>query len=324
MDKKIGVKLMVLIGGAVLGFVFLQPSLAGVSGLPFRAELDRAKTVAIGKITTIVKEKENYEGKFVLGHATLKVSEVIKGQKADEIELSVVMKMDSKLPSAMASSPRVYHEGDEGIWLIMPDGSLSHTYGLLNKDRLQEVKSILNELDNRTWSQEVNGLKVWASTDKEFSGGKDSPGMVIFAVKNVSDKTIYLPRSGYKGIAVAVARDSSGKEFLLRGLGNQGAIEPPPVSRALEAGETCYFHPDTENFSFFQLPGDMPAGKYSIIIKLANSVEKGILIAAGKENPVMLWTGSIETPAVNVEIPEKPAASQPAATQTAPNSLLKK
>jgi hypothetical protein len=199
--------------------------------------------------------------------------------------------------------------GDEGIWVIMSDGRPSHGYGLLGEDRLQEVKAALEELNKRTWSEEVSGLKVWAAGDLKNPQGLRLKGTVMFAVKNVSEKPVYLSRPMYKTVLTAVARDSSGKEFPLRGIGmGRGTPEPPLVSRAvLQPGETRYLHPYGENYGFFAIPTDLPPGEYSITVRLANTVAEGYLGAMPDENPVMLWTGSIAAPVFTVEIPAEPA-----------------
>lgn len=315
MDKKNRIRFPALVGIATIGFVFLRPLAAGPIPLPFRAELDRAKLVLVGKITSIVKENNIENKDIVLGRATLKVSEVLKGEKIDQIQFDVAVKVKPNIP--MASPPRVYHEGDEGIWLIMPEGALSSAQVVLDKEK---IKAMLAELDKRTWSQEANGLKVWASFEDDFygDGRKTEPSGVIFAIRNVTDKTIFLPHAGYKGIVTVSAHDSSGKELQLSDYGQQREAEPPLSVYLLEPGETCYFHSGMENYSFFWLPRDMPSGTYSITVKLANSIKKGSLRNAGNEKTVTLWTGSVETPEIKVEIPSKVSASQPA-TSKAPS-----
>jgi hypothetical protein len=275
--------------------------------MPLKAELYLAQTVVVGKITDIAKEKEEYEGKLVRGLATVAVSEVLKGRETNEVKMDVVMQMDRNL--GMQSPPRVYGVGDEGIWVIMSDGRPSHGYGLLGKDRLQEVKAALEELDKRTWSEEVGGLKVWAAADMKHPEGSMLAGKIMFAVKNVSEKPVYLSRPMYKTVMTAVARDSSGKEFPLRGIGmGLGTPERPLVSRAvLQPGETRYLHPYGENYGFFAIPTDLPPGEYAVTVRLANTVAEGHRGAMRDENLVVFWTGSIAAPVFTIEIPSEPA-----------------
>lgn len=291
---------MLIAAAGILGLLFLSTVFAGPVPMPLKAHLDLAKTVVVGKITDIVKEKE--EGNVVQGTATIAVSETLKGTPAKEIKTTVVMYLDTKSSAGMASPPRVYSKGDEGIFVITPDDRPSHSYGLLPKDRLKEVKAALEELDKRTWSDEVNGLKVWACADTENPRTMDRGG-VIFAVKNVSEKPIYLPYARVKGVVSAVARDSSGKEFPAIDSGRP-ASDPSASRPPLEPGETRYMHPYEENYGAIRISNDLPPGKYTITITLDNEVADG----KRAEKPVKLWTGKIVAPSVTIEIPKTPAS----------------
>jgi len=306
MLQQTGVRALSVLGALVMGAVFAGDVMAGFTAMPLKAELDLAQTVVVGKITGIAEEKDEYEGRLVRGRATVAVTEVLKGRETNEVKMDVVMRMDRDL--AMQSPPRVYGVGDEGIWVIMSDGRPSHGYGLLGKDRLQEVKTALEELDKRTWSEEVGGLKVWAAADFKNPQGLRLKGMVMFAVKNVSEKPVYLPRPMYETVLTAVARDSSGKEFLLRGIGmGLGTPERPLFSQAvLRPGETRYLHPDGENYGFFVIPTDLPPGEYAVTVRLANTVAEGHRGTMRDENLVVFWTGSIAAPVFTIEIPAGP------------------
>jgi len=288
--------------------------MAGFIPMPLEAELDLAETVAVGRIADIAKEKEWYGGKLVQGRATVTVSEVLKGPKANAIKMTVVMAMDREL--AMQSPERVYRQGDKGIWVIMSDGRPSHGYGLLVRDRLEEVKAALKDLDKRRWSQEVNGLKAWAAADMKNLRGRRRAGMVMFAVTNVSKKPIYLPLPFYDGVVNAMARHSSGKAFQLRGIGmSRGPPEPPLTLTSqspLQPGEIRYLHPDGQNLGYIVIPKDLPSGKYSITVRFANTAAEGHLGSSRNEHPVTLWTGEIAAPVFTVEIPERPPAPKPA------------
>ena len=299
------------ISAVMLGLLCSGDTLAGFMATPLRADLDLAKMVVVGKIIDIVKDKEEYEGKMVWGRATVAVSEPLKGTTAKEITMLVVMHLDREnLGRSMQSPPHVYRKGDEGLWIIMADGRPLHGYGLLPKERLKDVKSALDDLDKRIWSEEVAGLKVWAAADMENPQDRPLRGTVMFAAKNVSTKPIYLPRSVYKDVVRAVAQDSSGKEFPLSGLGDQSTSERPLFSQdALQPGEIRYLHPYIEKCGFFGIPKEIPPGKYSIRITLANKVAQG---SRGEKNPVVLWTGSVSAPAVTIEVPEETPSSQPA------------
>jgi len=305
MDKQTSVRIPLAIGGLVLCAFLVTHAVAGLPGLPLKAELDLAQRVVVGKITEIAKEKEEYDGKMVWGLATVVVSKVLKGEKADQIKMPVVMQMDRNLAMAMASSPHVYRVGDEGIWVIMPDGRPSHGYGLLDMKRVDEVKSALADLDKRVWSEEVTGLKVWAGVAKHDWNPREQ---VVFAVKNVSKSTIWLPRPMYQGVITAIARDAAGKEFELRGIGQRHSPEGRAVCRPLEPGKTKYMHPDGEDYGFIVIPRDLPPGKYTVTVTLANTRDGKK--PGGESKPVEAWKGKVAAPPFALEIP-KPPASRP-------------
>ena len=307
MAKKTSVRIPLLIGSLVLGVLFVGQSVAGIPGLPLRAELDLAQTVVVGKITNIVKQKEVNGGALVWGRASVAVSVVLKGEKANEVKATVAMQIDPNFGSAMASTPRVYRVGDEGIWVIMAEGIVSHEYGLFDKKQLDEVKATLADLDKRAWSEEVAGLKVWAGAAKHDWHPRN-PQQVVFAVKNVSKSTIWLPRSSYEGVVTAIVRDSAGKEFELRGLGDRHPPDGRAVCRPLEPGRTRYMHPDSEDYGFIVVPRDMLPGKYTVTVSLANTHDGQ---TPGESKPVNAWQGKVTATPFLLEIPSPPA-SQPA------------
>jgi len=308
----LSIRLIPTVSAVMAGLLCLGVALAGFMPMPLKAELDLAKTVVVGKIGDISKEKEEYEGKMVWGRATVAVTEPLKGTTAKEITMAVMMSLDRNLARNMQSPPRVYRQGDEGIWIVMPDGKPLHGYGLLGKNRLNEVKTALAELEKRIWSDEVGGLTVWAAADTKDLDGERIAGMVMFAVKNVSTKPIYLPHSFYTGVVSAIARDSSGKEFALRGMGDDLGTKPPPLDsqHALQPEETRYLHPDGADMGFFIIPEDLAPGKYAVSVTLNNPVADGVL---NERQPVKLWTGKVTAPVFSIEIPEKPATPRPAA-----------
>ena len=295
---------VLLIGGLVLGAFLVKQAVAGFTAMPLKANLDLAQTVVVGKITDIAREKEEHHGNLVWGSATVTVSGVLKGEKANTVKMTVVMQMP---PEPAQSPPHVYRVGDEGIWVIMPDGRPSHGYGLLDKRRLDEVKAALADLDKRVWSEEVSGLKVWAGAAKHDWHPRN-PQQVVFAVKNVSKSTIWLPRPLYDGVVTAIARDSAGKEFELRGLGDRQPPDGRAVCRPLEPGKTRYMHPNSEDYGFIMVPRDMPPGKYTVTVSLANTHEGQ---TPGESKPVNAWQGKVTATPFPLEIPSPPA-SQPA------------
>jgi hypothetical protein len=305
MSRKTDLRVLLVVAGLAIGVFFIGRAVAGLLPMPLKADLDLAGTVAVGKITAIVKDKEEAGGKIVLGRATVAVSEMLKGPKADEITMTVVMSMDRAFAEGAASPPRVYKVGDEGIWLIGADGRPMHGSGLLDKGRLEEVKTALAELDKRKWSDPADGLKVWAGVGTQ--GGK--PGdqqSVIFAVKNVGESEIWLPRSMYEGVVVAVARDSTGTEHTLPGVGLRSTTNDRVTCRLLKPGETRYMHPDYENYGAFVVPKDLPPGKYTVTVTLANAREGTAIFGPHTAEKIEAWKGKVAAPTFTLETPKRP------------------
>jgi hypothetical protein len=196
----------------------------------------------------------------------------------------------------MQSPPRVFKVGDEGIWLIMENNEASHGYGLLKRSRLEEIKKNLKMLDERKWSEEVNGIKVWT--------GAVNNG-VIFAVKNVSEKTIYLPRSNYSGLVIITIHDKNEKQTILKGKGSQGELKDNPVCNPLGPNKTSYMHWDNENYGYYVIPKDFLSGEYKVHATLSNGSPLGTLSETRS-----LWTGKITSPDVVITIKEKKDAEK--------------
>jgi len=186
--------------------------------------------------------------------------------------------------------PHVYRKGDEGVWIIMSSGRPSHGYGLLKKKRLDEIKRMLRELDKRVWSKPINGIKVWVGAELKGPSWRSHHGRgLMFAVKNVSDKTIYLPLSQYRGIVTGQLRDSAGKEFKLTGFGNRSERgHRPLLCEPLPPRATRYMHPDGADYGFFRLPKDLPAGDYTATITLGNEEADGLQRRPDRK-PVKPW-----------------------------------
>jgi len=305
MDKQTSVRIPPAIGCLVLCAFLVTHAVAGFIAMPLKADLDLAQTVVVGKITDIARKMGQRDGKLVWGRATVAVSDVLKGGKTKKMKMTVAMRVDREYGAQ--SPPRVYSVGDEGIWVIMPDGRPSHGYGLLDKKRVEEVKSALADLDKRVWSEVVTGLKVWAGAAKHDWNPRN-PQQVVFAVKNISKSTLWLPRPMYQGAITAIARDSSGKEFELRGGGPRHSPEGRAVCRPLEPGKTKYMHPYGENYGFIVIPRDLPPGKYTVTVTLANTRDGNK--AGGESKPVDAWKGKVAAPPFALEIP-KPPVSRP-------------
>ncbi|KKK89318.1 hypothetical protein LCGC14_2734320, partial [marine sediment metagenome] len=66
---------------------------AGFMALPIKAELDLAKTVVVGKIVGLTKERTENRGMLVWGRATIAVERVLKGKPAKQVTATVAMRL---------------------------------------------------------------------------------------------------------------------------------------------------------------------------------------------------------------------------------------
>lgn len=296
----------VAVGALVM--LFSIEANAGLVPMPLEAELDLAKMVVVGKITDITKVTEGAGHGETFGRATVAVSEPLKGTTAKEVTMLVVMHRDSSGPVGAASPARIFVKGEEGIFVITSDGRPSHAYGFLRKKQLDEVKAALTELDKRTWSDEVGGVKAWAGAVTEGAGDGRSQ-RILFCVRNVSKSTIWLPRSMYKEVVTAVARDSAGKEFRLSGFGQSLEAKTPVTCRPLETQQTRYMHPDSEDHAYIVVPNDLPPGKYTVTVSLGNDRD-GEAIGNREPKKIDAWKGRLVAPSFTLEIP-KASTTQP-------------
>jgi len=274
MPGRTRVGMLVAVGGFVVGAFYGAEAVAGLAPMPLIAELDLAETVVVGKVAAIAKEREKNDGKTVVGTATVAVSEVLKGTETDELNMTVVMRRAAELSRAMASPRRIFRVGQKGILVLMPDGWPSHAYGLLPEQRRAEVQEALAVLKARVWSPEVQGLRAWSFAElRDGAHRRRVSGSVIFAVKNVSRRTRYLPLSHYEGIVSVVATDTQGKKHVLSGRRVDLPADRPLICRPLESGQTCYLHPDSENYGCFHIPKTLPPGAYTIRATLNNAAD---------------------------------------------------
>ena len=164
---------------------------AGPVPLPLDGELDLAQTIVLGKIVSLKDASTDSSG-VEKATATIEVQEVLKGPKdAKTLDVPVATLVPKEAPAAeIASLPRTYKKGDEGIWVIMPGGELSACHGLQKATDRKLVQDALADVERRFWATPANGLAAWAGLSKFDSSLK---GQLMFAVKNVSKVSIYLP-----------------------------------------------------------------------------------------------------------------------------------
>lgn len=236
-------------------------TLAGPGPLPLDGLLDLAERVAVGKIESINDVQKDPNG-CSAGTAIIHVTEMLKGKMPAKEIISVKVYTDipAEAGRKMASPPRTYKAGDEGIWLVMRSGDLSHSHGLLAKEQLQAVKGALAAIEKRFWAAPVDGLQAWAG----FSKLEDTPRL-MFAMKNVSDKTVCVPHPDYAGIVTAKVylppKGNSLKSVATKDQaeGNKGEAI---ANLKIAPGETVYMHLAENNMQVI-LPKVEP-GRYVI------------------------------------------------------------
>ena len=275
----------------------------GFWALPLEAELDLAEAIVVGRLVKTEPLRKQHGGSMVVSKGTISVRETLKGKPAKERSVTIVTRLDRDVGMEMQSPPRTYGIGTDGIWAIV-GGRPSHGYGVLAGRRLGEVKAIVKRLSERKWSRKANGLRCWAGVvdvGRRHRRGRSRVGL-IFAVRSVSERTIYLPRSPYANVVTIVAEDEAGKKHALSGIGDRIDGEPPLVCRPLRSGETRYMHPDGEDYGYIVVHDTLPPGKYKATASLRNGLD-GALPATGKA--VDAWKGTLLAPPVTLVLPRE-------------------
>jgi hypothetical protein len=222
------------------------------------------------------------------GVATVAVKEVLKGSAVKKIEFPVVLEdlLVRQGGPLRAQILPIRSVGQSGIWIS------GRPVEFCNVAQAPAVRRILQALKENKWSEPVNGLRAWALVDERVSG-------IIFAVKNVSNEVIYLPRSRYPrepaapgpGLFAATVKSTSGKtlEFSLDAA--RPRSERIPCEK-LSPGETTYLHPG-------QWRRDkLSPGKYSAVVTYKNDRADGEVRDRSSPPPVTAWTGELKAPPV--------------------------
>jgi len=271
----------------LLLFVALE-AFCGPMPMPIEADLDLAARVVVGKIVAL--EPKERGGSYVTwATATIDVRRTLKGEPQDTLHCIVATEVDPAHAMAMASPPRVHRIGDDGIWLVLPDGDLSHFYGLLEEKDEPIVKRFLAELEHRTWSEPANGLRAWSKPTQADYRRKGALPVVIFAVQNVTDHVVYCPMAT-ENVVRLLAVDAAGVERTVREDDEQRDNEKV-YCLALQPEQIRYLH----RYESFIYPGRLlPPGKYDLTVILSNTRERGQW--EGKD--VEAWTGEVSAPAI--------------------------
>jgi hypothetical protein len=265
---------------------------AGAVPPPIEEDIDLAKHIVIGQITAIEETDTKPGAGERWGRATVKVKEVLKGNPDQTINFRVVSGLNY---SGGASIPQIRRVGDSGIWLIGIYGTILWDFGLLPEDRKTDVLGILKMLEERIWSEPVNGLAAWAAVVHLDYYKKP---VIIFAVKNVSDADIFVPTAIQAGFVKAIVTSQNGK------ISECNLVSAPYETKSvfcqkLSAGEITYLHP---NASFIDLKSrqNLQPGKYTVVVLCKNEKEGEIADGPVSRVKVAAWKGELKAPPVQL------------------------
>jgi hypothetical protein len=324
--------LRAIVGGL---FLFALTYRADAGGLPppIEERLERADWVVIGQITKIDESKtgQNQPARPVqpgmeapcipvypvyndptmrVGLATVAVKEVLKGDVARTIEFPVILE-DLLRRQGGPMRGQILHTrrlGQSGIWV--GGGGL-----FLSEAQAPAVRQVLQAIKERKWSEPVNGLRAWAlmvispkwehaddKLPKRLFRPSDqwAPG-IIFAVKNVSNAVVYVPRPCYPrnavaapaGLFAATVKGASGRTFDF----SLDAAHPRSKRiecKALAPGATTYLDP----YSIMDWRDKLTPGKYSAVVSYRNDRVDGEVRDRSWPPPVTAWTGQLKAPPV--------------------------
>jgi hypothetical protein len=268
---------------------------------PLEAHVDLAKHIVSGTITKIKATPGQKDDEVGIGTATVEVVETLKGEPVKVLEFKVETSVPKNYGGCRAI--QTHKAGDSGIWLIA-DGELMLSYGWLAMEDKPDIQRMVKMLDERKWSEPVNGLRAWAAPVTRDNKKPD----VIFAVKNVTDKDIFVPSPYSMGYIKTTARGPDGKTY------EHPKKPESPSGRVfcekLAPGETIYLHPQ---YSCIRLSSDLELApdKYSVVVRCANKVGTGE--GRHQKAPVTAWTGELETPQFEMEVrkPDPPQKAGP-------------
>jgi hypothetical protein len=274
---------------------------------PLIVALDLADHVVVGKLVGIEElvDPDGGSGNGVRwGRATVEVRETLKGEKVEKVAFKVATWVTPDYGGS--SPPRVYKVGNEGIWVTLQyrdEQVVNPSWGLLRPSQLDEVRKHLKELQDRQWSDEVGGLRVWAGvTNPDYSPRP----VVVFCVKNFANKDVHCLTEGNTGLLSASVEDETGKaRDCDLYWGRTADKDRPPAAYVLKPGEIMYLHP---YYSWLDVGRDLAPGKYRVTVSMANRTAAGRLYPLrDSEKEVPLWTGQVSAKPVTLTVPEKQA-----------------
>lgn len=270
--------------------------------------VDQAVHIVIGELVRFEPTDEKWNPKVHLGKAVVLVKETLKGPPSGTVSFIAQTWTD---PSYKPQQPlRIHQVGMKGIWMVFTNGwGLNH--GALPESLRADVLQTLKILEERTWSDEVHGLRLWAGLWR--SGSRGDRTSFLVALKNTSDAPIYYPVDEAQGILTVTARSADctvyGRAAHLWSKGDAA------YCRKIEAGEVIYLQRGMtrESFDWDWLENEsgkslaLPTGRYQATVTFRNDRDGYIDGGARVRRPVPTWKGELHAPSVQlvVDPPEK-------------------
>lgn len=276
--------------------LFMQILTAGPVPMPMEAYLEEAKSVVVGKMVRIQEDKiqPNHNGD-VQGTATINVSRVLRGETIENISFRVYTRV---VPAPRARYPDTYNrEGLEGIWLINKEGELSSDYGYISLSKLNYIQEKVRGIQERKWSNVVNGLKARAHVIYETCSRKLEKPIIVFGIKNVSDKVIYYPSQFQKGVVSAIVVNAEKKKYEYYSRGFSKKMDNTVYCREINSGETIFLHPYYTCLGLIRKL-ELPQGKYTVYVKYHNDRPQD-------DRTKKSWKGTLNAPPIELIIETK-------------------
>ena len=280
-----------------------RPSLASWAYVAPETYFDEAEAIVVGKMTQVQK----YEGTGVIA-----VTQVLKGDEGPapmkvRVRFSAVPKPRKDGMTAHQSDTIAFHEGQEGIWLLIPrlrdeTGTYRVNMPLLHYDRhgVERVSRMIAARKALPWGEPVDGLAVRALVHRQQPQARRVH--IYLAVKNVSGEPMRVSDwRGHKLIqATIVAPDGTVRQLDLYSFLQLMRLAAPKRTDfpELAPGEVRYV-------SFRSGFGAGPLekeGVYEVRLSYTNRDNGEALKLAN------VWTGTITAPPVKMTIEAEKAA----------------
>jgi len=262
--------------------------------------IDRAVHIVIGELVRFEPTDEKWNPMVRLGKAVVLVKETLKGPPSGTVSFIAQTWTD---PSYRPQQPiRTHQVGMKGIWMVFSSG-WALNYGPLPESLRADVLQTLRLLEERTWSDEVHGLKLWAGVLR--SGDRGVQPSIFVALRNVSDAPIYYPNEKVSGILTATAKsaDLTAQGRIHHLWGRKETIHCNQIT----PGETIYLQMDTGaalwwewRFGTPSEPQPLPPGTYQVVVSFQNDRDGYTYEGNSPQRSIPAWKGVLHAPSVEL------------------------